>query len=65
MKLDLLTTDQLAARLGVRADTVRKWRARGKLAPVLVLAGHALYSPKTGKPPERKRGRKAKSPAGS
>jgi len=53
-----LTSPQLAAKLGVAQDTVRKWRQRGKIKPLYQLpSGDWLYSPSTKRPKMRRPGR--------
>lgn len=60
MKLDLLTTVQLAAKYGVTEQRVRQWVADGRLTPALTLpSGAHLFLPKTRRPKPQKRGPKA------
>ena len=53
-----LTTTQLADKFGVRPDTVRKWRQRGKIKALYQLpSGDWLYPASTKRPKEGNAGR--------
>lgn len=53
----LLGVVELARKLNVAQDTVRSWVARGKLEPVVRIAGRNYFYPETTLPDEKRRGR--------
>jgi excisionase family DNA binding protein len=58
--MTLLTTQQLAAKLGVTDSRVRQWIRDGRLKPAATLpSGDHLFRAGTKRPKELKRGRPA------
>ena len=55
----MLGTVELARKLNVSQDTVRVWITRGKLEPVVRIAGRNYFYPETTCPDGKRRGRPA------